>query len=155
MSFLSPMYVKPAIVVITSVGIDMLIFKQTNIMNSVFYGLANGVGSFSSNMLINSGMVPNLGSTSSTPADPNKMYSVFTVEERILEITMSFGASYAVNKFILHNDGNQDIIKKIGAIVVADVIAEYATDFLATRPLSYLVLKKIKKNIIFIILYNG
>ena len=78
MSFLSPMYVKPAIVVITSVGIDMLIFKQTNIMNSVFYGLANGVGSFSSNMLINSGMVPNLGSSS---PDPNKMYSVFTVEE--------------------------------------------------------------------------
>ena len=84
-------------------------------------------------------MVPNLGSTS-TPADPNKMYSVFTVEERILEITMSFGAGYAVNKFILDNDGSQhDILKKIGAIVVADVIAEYATDFLAARPLSYLV----------------
>ena len=96
------------------------------------------MGSFSSNMVINSGLVPNLGSTN--PPDSNKMYSVFTVEERILEITMSFGAGYAVNKFILQNDGTQhDIIKKIGAIVVADVIAEYATDFLATRPLSYLV----------------
>ena len=53
---------------------------------------------------------------------------------------MSLGAGYAVNKFILNNDGTQhDIIKKIGAIVLSDIIAEYATDFLATRPLSYLV----------------
>ena len=138
-TFLSPQYVKPLIVTGVSVAIDMLVFKQTNLKNSLLYGAANGLGSFSSNMVINSGLVPNLGSTSSTP-DPNKMYSVFTVEERILEITMSFGAGYVVNKYLLDNDGSQhDIIKKIGAIVVADVIAEYATDFLATRPLSYLV----------------
>ena len=137
-TFLSPQYVKPLIVTGVSVAIDMLVFKQTNLKNSLLYGAANGLGSFSSNMVINSGLIPNLGSNN--PPDSNKMYSVFTVEERILEITMSFGAGYAVNKFILQNDGTQhDIIKKIGAIVVADVIAEYATDFLATRPLSYLV----------------
>ena len=137
-TFLSPQCVKPLIVTGVSVAIDMLVFKQTNLKNSLMYGLSNGLGSFTSNMLINSGMVPNLGSTSAP--DPSKMYNTFTVEERILEITMSFGAGYAVNKFILQNDGTQhDIIKKISAIVVADVIAEYFTDFLATRPLSYLV----------------
>ena len=53
---------------------------------------------------------------------------------------MSFGAGYTLNKYILNNDGSQhDIIKKIGAIVTADVIAEYFTDFLAARPISYLV----------------
>ena len=137
-TFLSPQYVKPAIVTGVSVAIDMLVFGQKNFKNSLMYGISNGVGSFSSNMLINSGLVPNLGSTN--PPDSNKMYSVFTVEERLIEVTLSFGAGYVVNKYLLDNDGTQhDIIKKIGAIVVADVIAEYATDFLATRPLSYLV----------------
>ena len=136
-TFLSPQYVKPILVLTTSTLIDIFVFGQKNLKNSLMYGAANGLGSFSSNMLINSGMVPNLGSSS---PDPNKMYSVFTVEEWILEITMSLGAGYAVNKFILNNDGTQhDIIKKIGAIVLSDIIAEYATDFLATRPLSYLV----------------
>ena len=138
-TFLSPMYVKPILVSTVSVAIDMLIFGQKNLKNSLMYGCANGIGSLSSNMLINSGMVPNLGSTSSV-VDPDKMYSVFTVQERILEIGMSFGAGYTLNKYILNNDGAQhDIIKKVGAIVAADVIAEYFTDFLAARPISYLV----------------
>ena len=138
-TFLSPQYVKPAIVVLTSIGVDMLFFGQKNLKNSLMYGAANGIGSFSSNMLINSGMIPNLGSPNSV-ADSNKMYSVFTVQERILEIGLSIGVGYGLNKYILNNDGAQhDIIKKVGAIVAADVIAEYFTDFLSARPLSYLV----------------
>ena len=48
-TFLSPKYVKPAIVTGVSVAIDMLVFGQKNFKNSLMYGISNGVGSFSSN----------------------------------------------------------------------------------------------------------
>ena len=138
MSTFSSPYTKPLIVTGISVAIDMLIFKQTNLKNSVFYGVSNGVASFSSNMLINSGMIPNL--STSSPADPNKMYNTFTLEERVLEIGLSVAGGYGVNKYVLDNDGaNHDILKKVMTIVAIDIIAEYANDYLNLKPLSYLV----------------
>ena len=62
-----------------------------------------------------------------------------TLEGRILEIGLGTGATYGLNKFVFNNDLNpNDLMKKVGVIVAADVIGEYITAYIEGRPRSFL-----------------
>ena len=59
------------------------------------------------------------------------------LEQRILEIGAGSGVSYAVNTYVLKNTSyREEMLQKFGVIVVADLVSELASDFLACRPLS-------------------
>ena len=59
--------------------------------------------------------------------------------QRAVEIGSGTGASYVINKYVMKNSSyKENIMNKIGAIVVADLAGEYISDYIAGRPLSFL-----------------
>ena len=129
-------YVKPIAIVCTSVAIDMLIYKQTNIQNSLLYGGALAAGNLVSVQIMSSGMIPDfLGKSLPT----STLYNGATVQERIIELSLSTGAGFALNKFVLKNDSSMELSKKILTIISIDFISEYISDYIGGRSLSYLV----------------
>ena len=56
-----------------------------------------------------------------------------SLEARIIEVSTAGAASYAVNRFVLHNEWRTDmnsLLMRIGIIAVADVVAESVVDVL-------------------------
>ena len=120
---------KPILTGIAIIGLDKYALNQSNLNSSIYFGIAGAVGIFGAQLI--TPMIPNQGS--GTMVDPR------TLEARILEVGLGTGATYALNKFVLNNDLNpNDLLMKCGVIVAADVIAEFADDYLNNRPLSFL-----------------
>ena len=129
-------YIKPIAIVATSVAIDMLLYKQTNIQNSLMYGGALAAGNIVSVQLMSSGIIPDfLGKNLPT----STMYNGATVQERVIELSMSTAAGFALNKFVLKNDSTMHISQKLLTIIAIDFASEYISDYIGGRSLSYLV----------------
>ena len=129
-------YVKPIAIIGTSVAIDMLIFKQTDIKLSLMYGSALAAGNIVSVQLMSAGIIPDfLGKNLPT----STMYNGATVQERVIELSMSTAAGFALNKFVLKNDSTMHISQKLLTIVAIDFVSEYISDYIGGRSLSYLV----------------
>ena len=59
--------------------------------------------------------------------------------QRTIEIGSGVGAAYAINKFVLKSGGyRENMTNKLITFAAADVIGEYASDFINNRPLSIL-----------------
>ena len=120
---------KPILTGIAVIGIDKYVLNQTNLNSSIYFGAAAAVGISGAQLV--TPMFPNQGSN--TMVDPR------TLEGRILEISLGTGATYALNRYVLNNDLNpNDLLMKVTVIAGADVIAEFADDYLNNRPLSFL-----------------
>ena len=69
----------------------------------------------------------------------NAMYDVVTLETRIGEIGIAGLGGFALNKYVLNNDIRpNEMLQKIGLIVVADFVSEYIDDYMASRPMAFL-----------------
>ena len=120
---------KPVLVAGCIVALDKYALNQTNLNNSLYFGLAGAIGVYTASMI--TPLIPNQGSGSFMDAR--------TLEGRILEISLGTGSTYALNKFVFDNDLNpNDLLMKCAVIAGADVIAEFADDYLNNRPLSFL-----------------
>ena len=120
---------KPIITGAVIVAIDKYALNQQNLNNSIYFGIAGAIGIFGAQIV--TPLIPNQGS--GTMIDPR------TLEGRVLEVGLGTGATYALNKFVFLNDLNpNDLMMKVGVILAADVISEFADDYLNNRPLSFL-----------------
>ncbi len=126
---MSSLMQKPLLMAGAVVAIDRFVLKQTNLNNSLYFGVAGAIGVYTAGMVAT--MVP-------LPLPSGTYFDGKTLELRILEITIGSGVAYGINRFVLKNDFNKnDMMLKVGVIAVADVISELADDYLSSRPLSF------------------
>jgi len=124
-------YVKPVVGAITAVVLDKMVLMNTNMTSSLYFGGAVGVGLLAVSMFDTKvpAFLPDIPAIGATGE---------TLSKRVLEITAGAGSAYAINRLVLKNDNNpQMMMKKLGVVVVSDFVGEYASDYFSNRALSY------------------
>ena len=126
--------VKAGIASAVSISIDRLYFKSTSLKNSLILGACVGGASYVSSIVVKKNILPSLGTSYDT-----SLYSAKTIESRILELGLASSSAYLINTMILKNMKPISVME-IGILFIGSSgIAEYATDYLFNRNLSYLV----------------
>ena len=120
-------YLKPLIAGGVAIALDKFYLNEGNMNKSIMFGAATAAGVF--------------GGTLLGPMAPDIQLPILGngkgLEQRILEIGAGSGIAYGVNTYVLKNNSFRDeMIQKLGVIVVADLVSELAADFLGARPLS-------------------
>ena len=127
--------VKASIAGSTVIAIDRLYFKSTSLKNSLILGGCVAGSSFIVSSLVKKNLIPDLSNGSMDTS----LYSVKTIEGRILELGLASSSAYLINTMILKNMKPISVME-IGILFIGSSgIAEYATDYLFNRNLSYLV----------------
>lgn len=117
---------KPVAAAGTAYLIDTLYFK-TPMERAIPFAIATAFGIYVGSIVGN--FAPDL----SMGMFPNGK----SIEQRVIEIATGSGISYGVNKFYLNNDfNNRQMMERVAAIAVSDVVGEYAGDYISGRPLS-------------------
>jgi hypothetical protein len=122
--------VKPVIAAGTAFAIDKFYFKEYDMKKSAMFAGCVGVGVFAGGMV----------------ADALPLESAFdilgngkAIEARVMEIGVGAGLAYSLNKFVLKNDlSRDDLFKRLGTVVVCDIVGELGSDLIAGRTMSYL-----------------
>lgn len=78
--------------------------------------------------------------TNLVPMADTSFFNGKTLEHRLIEITLGSAGAIALGKTGFANNflPNRDIPKKLGIILIADVLGEYVADYVHSKPLSYL-----------------
>lgn len=78
--------------------------------------------------------------TNLVPMTDTSFFNGKTLEHRLIELTLGSAAAIAMGKTGIASNflPNRDIPKKIGIILIADVLGEYVADYCHSKPLSYL-----------------
>ena len=127
--------VKASIAGSTAIAIDKFYFKSTSLKNSIILGSCVAGSSFIVSSLVKKNLIPDLSNGSMDTS----LYSVKTVEGRILELGLASSSAYLINTMVLKNMKPISVME-IGILFLGSSgIAEYATDYLFNRNLSYLV----------------
>ena len=115
-------------------AIDKFIYQSPNHKNTLILGACVGGSNFVAGTLQENGFIPDIGSSYNSD-----IINIKTVQQRIIEISLSAGSAYAVNALILKNMRPnlpiQDIILIFGG---SSLISEYLTDYMFAQKLSYL-----------------
>lgn len=114
---------------------EKYLLGNENLMNKVKYSAAIGASVYVSG-LVSSGVL-------GTPDEPvaGQFYSMKTVQQRVIELSLGVGSGYLVNKMFVepnYDFGSPNTMKRIGIVVGAEVLGEYVADYFNTRALSYL-----------------
>jgi len=121
-------FMKPLITGGLVVAGDKFIFNEPDMTRSLYFGGATAVGVYGASLVANS--LPNLGKVGFVDGK--------TLELRLAEIGLSAGLGYGLNRFVLKNDPRLSLMyNKIALIAGADFLAEYITDYMENRPLSF------------------
>ena len=114
----------------SAAAIDMFIFGENNINNTGVIAVSAGAGAWIGSMVGTS--LPDLSSSLPVFLGNGK-----GLMQRALEIGSGVGAGYAINKFVLKSGGyRENMTNKLITFAAADVIGEYASDYINGRPLS-------------------
>jgi len=112
--------------------IDQFILNEPNMNKSAIFAASSGAGAYAGMMLGSS--LPDMSSTLPTFLGNGK-----GLLQRCAEIGSGVGISYGVNRYVLRNTSyRENDMNKIMALVGADILGEYASDYIAGRPLSIL-----------------
>lgn len=97
-------------------------------------GLCISGSNYVASTLQENGMIPNIGESYNT-----EMINIKTIEQRLIELTLSTGSAYTINSVFLKNMRPnlpiQDILFIFGG---SSLISEYLTDYMFGQQLSYL-----------------
>lgn len=120
---------------IVSMAIDKFIYKSPNLKNTLLLGAIAGSPNFIAATLQENSMIPDV----TAGKYDNDNINIKTIEQRIIEISLSAGSANGVNTLILKNvRPNLSIQDCIVLFVAPSLIAEYITDYMFNQKLSYL-----------------
>ena len=125
-------FTKPLITGGLVVAGDKFIFEEPDMTKSLYFGAATALGVAAATQVSHmaGSLLPNLGKAGFIDSK--------TLEIRILEIGFGAGAAYGLNRYVLKNDFQYNqMMNKLALIAGADFVAEYITDYLENRPLSF------------------
>ena len=114
-------------------AIDILIYKNNNLKATMLLGACIGGSSF-----IASKIAPSLPDLSNSMISNTSFYNVKTIEERILELTMSSGSSFLLSVYVFKNMRPLSVMEYIGIFAGSSIGAEYISDYIFQEKLSYL-----------------
>ena len=119
-----------------SASIDKFIYKSPNIKNTVIMSSIAGGSNYIASTLQENNLIPSL---QVIEAYNSETINIKTIEQRIIEISLSGLGAYSVNNQILKNmRPNLSIQDCLMLFVAPSVIAEYVTDYMFSVKLSYL-----------------
>ena len=128
---MSNSFYKPVVGAALVVAGDNLILQNRNMNSSLALGAAAGTAFYLSKNIVK--LLPNQSGGN------NAMYDVKTLETRLGEVGIAGLGGYALNKFVLNNDLQPNVmLQKIALIVGADFFSEYVDDYISGRPLAFL-----------------
>ena len=123
-------YLKPLITGAVAVAGDKFLFNEQDMQKSIYFGVAVGAGSFVGNYIgtnITPALLPTVGFIDGK-----------TLEVRLAEVAAGAVSAYYLNRLLLKNDYEpSQMYPKLALIAGSDFIAEYITDYLDNRPLSF------------------
>ena len=121
---------------IIGMSIDKFIYKSPLIKNTMVLGGCMSGSNYVASTIQELGMIPTI-SIAETYNSEN--INIKTIEQRLIELSLSIGSAYGVNTIILKNMRPnlpiQDILFIFGG---SSVLAEYLTDYMFSKKLSYL-----------------
>ena len=119
-----------------SASIDKFIYKSPNIKNTLILASVAGASNFIASTLQENNLIPSLQIIEAYNTDT---INIKTIEQRIIEISLSGLGGYTVNNQILKNmRPNLSIQDCFMLFVAPSIIAEYVTDYVFAQKLSYL-----------------
>ena len=119
-----------------SASIDKFIYKSPNIKNTVIMASISGASNYIASTLQESNLIPSI---QVIEAYNSETINIKTIEQRILEISLSGLGAYTVNNQIVKNmRPNLSIQDCLMLFVAPSLIAEYVTDYIFSEKLSYL-----------------
>ena len=95
-------------------------------------------GCIAGSSYIASKIAPSLPDLSNSMISNTTFYNVKTIEERILELTMSSGSSFLLSVYVFKNMRPLSVMEYIGIFAGSSVSAEYISDYIFQEKLSYL-----------------
>ena len=130
-SFLSDKSIFKALVAAgVAASIDIVIYKNNNYKATALLASTVGASSYVSSKLI-------LPDVSGSQFDTSFMESS-TLQQRILELTLSSGSSFVLSKYVLKNMRELPMMQYIGIFGGSSVVSEYISDYVFKEALSYL-----------------
>ena len=111
-------------------SIDIVIYKNNNYKATALLASTVGASSYVSSKLI-------LPDVSGSQFDTSFMESS-TLQQRILELTLSSGSSFVLSKYVLKNMRELPMMQYIGIFGGSSVVSEYISDYVFKEALSYL-----------------
>ena len=119
-----------------SASIDKFVYLSPNIKNTLILASVAGASNYIASTLQESNMIPTISIAESYNSDN---INIKTIEQRIIEISLSGISAYTVNNQILKNmRPNLSIQDCLMLFVAPSLIAEYVTDYVFGQKLSYL-----------------
>ena len=119
-----------------SASIDKFVYKSPNIKNTLILASVAGTSNYIASTLQSANMIPSLQIIEAYSTDT---INIKTIEQRIIEISLSGLGAYTVNNQILKNmRPNLSIQDCLMLFVAPSIIAEYVTDYMFSKKLSYL-----------------
>ena len=130
-SFLSDKSIfKSLVAASVAASIDIIIYKNNNYKATALLASTVGASSYVSSKLI-------LPDVTGTQFDNSFMESS-TLQQRILELTLSSSASFVLSKYVLKNMRELPMMQYIGIFGGSSVVSEYVSDYIFKEPLAYL-----------------
>ena len=128
----NPLFLKGTSSFAYSFLIDKFVFKNNSLSQNAIFGA--GV---TSGLLIGQSLgayIPEI------VPDQAGLYQGKLVSQRIVEISVGSTTGYIINAYVFKNDYERSSwMKKIGAILLVDVLSEYTVDYLVGNNLGYFV----------------
>ena len=132
-NFLDETTTKALIAASIGAGIDLIIYKNNNIKATMLLAGCIGGSSF-----VASKMAKSLPDLSGGALGTSTMYDVKTIEQRVLELTLSSGSSFILSKYVFKNMRELPVMQYVGIFAGSSIAAEYLTDYIYQQKLSYL-----------------
>ena len=113
------------------VALDKYLLGEDNMTRSVYLGAAAIGGLYAGQMI-----APVIPFYSSLPS--STLYNNKTLELRLLELGLGAGATYGITKFTTVRYTTTELQQKFGILVVGSIAGTYISEYLNTKPMSYL-----------------
>ena len=111
-------------------SMDIIIYKNNNYKATMLLASTVCGSSYVSSKLI-------LPDVTGTQFDTSFMESS-TLQQRILELTLSSGSSFVLSKYVLKNMRELPMMQYIGIFGGSSLVSEYVCDYIFKQELSYL-----------------
>ena len=108
---------------------DKYLLNQTDLMSSAKFGAVVGAGALASTLIAN--VIPNNSFNLPILGDGKGL------EERIIEMSLTVGLGYGLNKYVIKNDEyNYLTAQRLGVILLCDMAGQSVSDILAGKSLT-------------------
>ena len=119
-----------------SASIDKFVYRSPNIKNTLILASVSGAANYVASTVQENNLFPTILIAETYNSDN---INIKTIEQRLLEISLSSVSAYTINNQILKNmRANLTIQDCLMLFVAPSIISEYVTDYVFGQKLSYL-----------------